>query len=148
MEIETKSMGTVNIDSKTKIQIKAGLFGFEDKKEYVILESQYNSFLWLQSINDKNLAFLVIDPFCFFDEYEIELDDETVADLGITKPSDVMILTIVTIPSDGSAVTANLQGPLIINKENKKAKQIILDSSQWTTKHSLHDAIAKRGEGC
>ncbi|OJF77570.1 MAG: flagellar assembly protein FliW [Treponema sp. CETP13] len=149
MDIKTKSLGIVNIDKKPKFQIPSGLFGFEEEKKYVLLESDYSPFFWLQSIENDKLAFLVVDPFTFFSDYEIDLDDGTVEDLGIKKPSDVMILTIITIPKEGKPITANLQGPLVINKRNNIAKQVILDNPQWTTKHSLHEAMqSKRGDKC
>ncbi|HZK20316.1 MAG TPA: flagellar assembly protein FliW [Treponemataceae bacterium] len=148
MDIQTKSMGKVNVDNKPQIKIAEGLFGFEKKTGFVLLESDYTPFLWLQSICDKTLAFLVVDPFVLFADYEIEVDDKTVADLNIDKPSDVMILVIITIPMAQKPITANLQGPIVINKKNNKAKQIILDNPQWTTKQSLRDAIDKRGEKC
>jgi len=149
MDIKTKSLGTVNIDNKPKVQFLTGLFGFEKEKNYVLLESEYSPFLWLQSIENETLAFLVVDPFTFFNDYEIDLDDEIVEELEIKNPSEVMVLTIITIPPDGKPITANLQGPLVFNKTNDKAKQVILDNPQWTTKHSLHDAMLfQRGEKC
>jgi len=148
MDIETKSMGTVNIDNKPLVKMPAGLFGFEKYTKYVLIESKYSPFLWLQSLEDKTLAFLVVDPFSFFTDYEIDVDDETVTDLAIEKPSDVMILVIITIPETGNAITANLQGPLVINKKNYKAKQIILDNPQWTTKHCVFSSDTNRGSQC
>jgi flagellar assembly factor FliW len=148
MDIETKSMGTVNIDKKPQIKMTTGLFGFEKYTEFVLIDSNYSPFLWLQSLQEKTLAFLVVDPFSFFTDYEIDVDDATVADLEISKPSDVMIFVIITVPETGTAITANLQGPLVVNKKNYKAKQIILDNPQWTTKHSLLVSESNRGGKC
>ena len=57
-----------------------------------------------------------------------------------------MVMTIVTVPADGSPVTANLQGPLIINKKNRRCMQAILEGTRWTTKHNIIEAL-KRKEG-
>ncbi|MCQ2981755.1 MAG: flagellar assembly protein FliW [Treponemataceae bacterium] len=120
-----------------KITIPQGLFGFEDRKNYTLSESDYDPFMWLQSDEEKALAFLVVDPFVFRPDYEIDVDDSSLADIGISDPSDVIVMVIVTIPGNGQPITANLQGPLVINKKNGKAKQIVLADQKWCTKHDI-----------
>ena len=61
------------------------------------------------------------------------------------SPEDLIVMAVVTVPSDGSAVTANLQGPLVINKKNKLCVQVILSDGRWTTKYAILDALKKRG---
>lgn len=146
MQIETKMMGTVSIESDRIIKIPLGLFGFEEYTDFALLESEYPPFIWLQSLQDKNLAFLLIDPFEIIPDYEADIDDKELARIGIKDPVDVMVLTIVTVPNDGSPITANFQGPLIINKKNHQCMQAILDNSKWTTKQNIVEAI-KRKEG-
>lgn len=146
MQIETKMMGTVSIENDRIIKIPLGLFGFEEYTDFALLESEYPPFIWLQSLQDKNLAFLLIDPFEIIPDYEADIDDKELARIGIKDPLDVMVLTIVTVPNDGSPITANFQGPLIINKKNHQCMQAILDNSKWTTKQNIVEAI-KRKEG-
>ena len=97
-------------------------------------------------VKEKNLAFLLIDPFLICEDYEADIDDREMLKIGIKDPAEVMVMTIVTVPSDGSAVTANLQGPLIINKKNRMCMQAILEGTRWTTKHNIIEAL-KRKEG-
>ena len=54
-------------------------------------------------------------------------------------------MTIVTVPSDGSPITANFQGPLVINKVNKKCMQVILNDNRWSTKVNIIESLAKKG---
>ena len=58
--------------------------------------------------------------------------------IGITDPGKALIFSIVTIPPDGSSMTANLQGPLIINRDNHLALQAVLTDSRWKTKHDIN----------
>ncbi|MCR5402020.1 MAG: flagellar assembly protein FliW, partial [Treponema sp.] len=53
---------------------------------------------------------------------------------------------IVTIPSDGSDITANFLGPLVINRKNNQCMQVILSDSRWTTKFNIIEALKKKGE--
>lgn len=139
--------GIVDLKEK-KLVVEQGLFGFETITEYKLTESELPPFLWLQSAQEKSLAFLVVDPFIIFPDYELDIDDESLHTIDITSPSDVIVLTILTIPRDGKDVTANLQGPVIINKKNNKGMQIILADSRWTTKHPVLDQIKSRGSQC
>ena len=57
-----------------------------------------------------------------------------------------MIFVIVTIPADGSSMTANLQGPLVINRENMTGKQAILADNRWRTKHDIIAELKNAGK--
>lgn len=120
-----------------KITIPEGLFGFEENTCYVLESSEYEPFLWLHSEEIKTLSFLVIDPFLFKQDYEIDVDDATLKSIGIDSPADVTVMVIVTLPADKGPVTADLQGPLIINKKTGVAKQVVLGDSRWSTKHDI-----------
>lgn len=120
-----------------KITIPEGLFGFEDNTCYLLENSEYEPFMWLRSEEVKTLSFLVIDPFLFKQDYEIDVDDASLKEIGIESPSDVTVMVIVTLPAEKGPVTANLQGPLIINKKTGVAKQVVLGDSRWSTKHDI-----------
>ena len=126
-----------------KIDFPNGLFGFESFTKFSLIEAEYKPFYWLQSEQDKTLSFLVVDPFIFFDDYELDIDDNSLKSIEVKTPADVVVLTIITIPASGSPVTANLQGPLIINKEQGIAKQVVLGDNRWTTKHNI---LGNKGE--
>lgn len=139
--------GIVDLKEK-KLFVEQGLFGFEFITEYKLTESELHPFLWLQSAQEKSLAFLVVDPFLIFPDYELDIDDESLKSIDVTNPSDVIVLVILTIPRDGKEVTANLQGPVIINKKNNKGMQVILTDPRWTTKHTILDQLKYRSTQC
>ena len=85
-----------------------------------------------------------MDPFIFRNDYEIDVDDKTLSEIGITSPSDVVVMAIVTVPANGKTVTANLQGPIIINKKTGDAKQVILGDTTWSTKHDILEEFRGR----
>ncbi|MCR5291157.1 MAG: flagellar assembly protein FliW [Treponema sp.] len=146
MDIRTKTMGTITIADDHIIDIPDGLFGFEEYKRFALFDSEYEPLMWLQSLDEVNLAFLVIDPFLICNNYELDVDDATLSSIGIRKPADVHVMVIVTVPSDGRPVTADLQGPLVINRTNKKAMQTILSDTRWTTKFDILAALKNREE--
>ena len=145
MEIFSKAKGKIDVSEDRLITIPDGLFGFESYTKYALVDSDYEPFIWLQSCEDPNLAFLIVDPFLISSDYETDIDDDYLAKIGITKPEDIIIMTIVTVPHDGSAITANFQGPLVINRENRKCVQAILSDNRWSTKVDIVEALNSKG---
>ena len=141
MEVQTKTMGTVSVDDEHIITFPNGLFGFEDYHQYALIEAEYEPFFWLQSLDERGLAFIVVDPFLIVKDYELDVDDKMLADIELDSPSDVVVFAIITVPASGGPVTANLQGPLVINRKNQRALQVILPDSRWTTKHNIIKAL-------
>lgn len=145
MELLTKARGKIEITEDRLLTIPEGLFGFEQYTKFALVDCEYEPFIWLQSCEDPNLAFLIVDPFLICSSYETDIDDESLKKIDITKPEDIIIMTIVTVPHDGSAITANFQGPLVINKNNHKCMQAILSDGKWSTKVNIVDALNSKG---
>jgi flagellar assembly factor FliW len=139
----------MEIEEQQIVTFPDGLFGFETIKEYALLDAERQPFLWLQSLEAEHIAFIIINPFVFRPDYELDIDDELVRDIGIAGPEDAMIFSIVTILPD-EPMTANLQGPLIINKKTRIGKQGILIDPRWKTKHDIMQELkaAEKGKPC
>ncbi len=146
MEVKTKTLGTVQVEEKQVINFVNGLYGFEEYHRFAIIEAEYQPFYWLQSLDESNLAFIIVDPFLIVNDYELDIDDNALSEIGIDSPEDVVLFAIITIPADGSAVTANLQGPIVINRKNNIALQVILSDSKWTTKHNIIKGLNTKGK--
>lgn len=146
MEVKTKVNGIVNVEEKQLVTFPEGLLGFERYTKFALIDSEYEPFIWLQSTEESNLAFLMIDPFLICNDYEADIDDSTLKNIGVESAEDIIIMTLVTIPKDGSAITANFLGPIVINKKNRKCLQVILNDNRWTTKFDIVKALKKKGE--
>jgi len=146
MNVDTKAFGKIYVDEKLKITFPQGLFGFEEYNNYVLLaDEEHKPFFWLQSMDEKEIAFVLIDPFLFRKDYEANITDEELAEIGITTAENIVIYVIVTIPPDGSPMTANLQGPLVINDKNMTGKQAILSDMKWKTRHDILAELNGKG---
>jgi flagellar assembly factor FliW len=146
----TKAYGPVDVSEKQKILLPAGLFGFESLKDYVMLDAERQPFFWLQSTESVAVAFIMISPFLFRPDYELNLSDDELDDIGLSSPEAALVFSIVTIPSDGGPMTANLQGPIVINRDTRLGKQLILNDPRWKTRHDImaelsENAAAKKG---
>jgi flagellar assembly factor FliW len=137
MKLDTKALGTIEIGEKQKVFFPQGLFGFETLQDYALLDAAQPPFFYLQSIKQVELAFVLINPFIFRPDFEIDTDDAELAMIGIDKPEQALVFSIVTIPEDDKPMTANLQGPIVMNRDTRNAKQVILCDPRWQTKHDI-----------
>jgi flagellar assembly factor FliW len=137
VKLATKAYGLIDVDEKQKIIIPEGLFGFEDIKEYALLDAESGPFYWLQSLSRREIAFVLINPFLFRPDYEVDISNEEMLEIGVTSAENALVFALVTIPADGSPITANLQGPLLINKESRIAKQAVLADPRRRTRHDI-----------
>ena len=145
MEVQTKTRGMVTVDDSRMLDFPRGLFGFEEYHRYALIEAEYEPFFWLQSLDEVGLAFLLVDPFLIVNDYELDIDDKMLGDIGVASPADAYVWSVVTVPADGGPVTANLQGPIVINRKTRQALQVILSDSKWTIKHNILKALQTRG---
>jgi flagellar assembly factor FliW len=137
VKVTTKAYGLVEVDERQKINFPQGLFGFESYQDYVLLDAEKEPFYWLQSVDSVQTAFILVNPFLFRPDYEVNINNEELSDIGIKGPEKALIFAIVTIPADGSPMTANLQGPLVINRDTRDAKQVVLADPRWKTRHDI-----------
>jgi flagellar assembly factor FliW len=142
VKVTTKAYGVIEVDEQQKITIACGLFGFESFKDYVLLDADRQPFYWLQSMDVERVAFILVNPFLFRPDYELDIGDEEMAEIGISDPQKALIFSIVTIPAEGGPMTANLQGPLVINRETRQGKQAVLTDPRWKTRHNIMDELA------
>ena len=139
MNIETERFGGLDIDKDKIVYFPNGILGFPELKRYILLENNKDlPYGWLQAIDDRCIAFVVMDPLTFRPDYKPSIRENEIADLEVKDESDLCILTILTIPpKDSERITANLQGPLVINLANRRGKQLVLQDSSYTCKYPL-----------
>jgi len=145
MKLNTKNFGEIEIDEKNIIHFPEGILGFEEEKQFVMIkdEDEQNPFQWLQSVQNPELAFVIINPFFVFPDYDIVLSKSVQEKLKIEDEKDVAVYSIVVVPEDIEKMTTNLSGPIVINAEKKLGKQVILDDDRYTTKHYVFQQRAQ-----
>lgn len=146
MKICTTRFGEVAVDKV--IRFEHGLPGFEEERAFVLVPYDEKSpFVFLQSAQTPELAFLLTNPFLFFPDYAIELDDDMLAQLELADERDVLVYGIVTVPGGRvPEMTVNLLAPIVINARAQTARQIVLEKSAYKTKHRLLEEKAAAAE--
>ena len=137
--VNTVRFGEIEVEEDKIVHFENGIPAFEEEHEFLIIPYDEESpYVFLQSLSTPDLAFLMTIPFVFFPDYEFEIDDETLASLGIRDQEELLIYALLTLPGGKVGdMTANLMAPVVINTTNMQARQVVLDRSRYTTKHRL-----------
>ena len=145
MKFVTTRFGEIEFKETEVILFPKGVLGFSQLTRYVVLKrEEFAPFKWLQSIEDSNVAFVIMDPQKFFPNFKLEINEIELEELNYTNSGDLVTYVIVTVPQDVSLASADLLGPLVINSKKRLAKQAVMPNSPYTTKHYLLDELKKR----
>lgn len=138
ISFDKEAVRRVAVDSRQIVTFQAGLIGLPQLKVFALIEDEQSlPIRLLECISVTNVAFVVINPFTIYPNYDIEISDEDAADLKIASAADVLVLSIVTVPDDMRFVTANLLSPIIINMKTKQGKQILLTDTDYPINYRI-----------
>ena len=141
LKISTSRFGELEVDEQSIVSVIGGVLGFPKESKFVLLE--YNPpFSWLQSIENADLAFVVVNAAEFGEEYQISLPVGD-PDLDMLKDDSVAILNLVTVRPDPTQTTVNLKAPIVVCLKNMKGKQVILDDEKFPVRFPLWTAQDK-----
>lgn len=145
MKVNTKIFGEIEVDESRFIIFEDGILGFPDLKRFMLIHDEesagQNLISWMQSIDEPAFAMPVIDPLKVCPEYNPEVEDELLKPLGDITGDEILVLTTVTVPTEIEKMTSNLKAPFIINADNLKACQIILDDEKYLIKYPIYEIL-------
>lgn len=148
MEIESKPYGNIDIDESKTVTIQQGLFGFEANQDYVIIgKKEEQPFEWLQSLDDPDLAFVIVQPQFIRSDYKLSVLPEDLEDVNADDADKLVTYVIVTIPDNPENMTVNLKGPVIVNEDEFIGKQVINQVDEYTVRHRVVDEVESVTEG-
>jgi len=140
ISIETRDFGRRAVPEDHFINFPFGLPGFPETTRYALLEcAGLKPFLCLQCLDQADLAFAVIDPMTLVPDYQVGPVNSTILkELDTENLRDLQTLVIVTIPpGKPQEIVANLMAPLLINPRRRLAKQVVLESSKYSTRYRV-----------
>ncbi|HVO75790.1 MAG TPA: flagellar assembly protein FliW [Ignavibacteriaceae bacterium] len=124
MQIKTFQFGTVNFSEENILRFKAGLFGFEELKDFLLIKpDDDNIFYWLYSIEKPNIGFPLIGLNVIYENYP---SDEKTTAFGI-----------VTMNKDPLKITVNSKAPVYINQDDKTGFQKIVEDEKYVVHYNL-----------
>ncbi len=145
MKVKTRDFGEIEVDDRAVIRFEDGLPGFPEEKELFLIEDdEDNTIKWLQSVNNEETVFPVMDVYQVCPEYNPLAEKDELDDIGSINEECLEIVNILTVPEDFKRMSVNLRAPIVINHKTKKGKQIILNNDDYEVRHFLYDKLKSR----
>lgn len=116
-----------------------GIPGFGQLRRFQLLSlGEDTVFQLLQSTDEADISMVVVVPWLFFPDYEIDLPEDDRRRLGIERPEDAVVFSPVTLAAEERKVYVNLVGPFVVNPETGEGRQVVLSDSD----HPLRAPVA------
>lgn len=139
MEILTRDFGKIEISENDIINFEEKIFGFEEYsgKYIIIYDDDFNGeYAWLQSTNEPDLCFIIANSALLSDNYMPKCPKEVEKTIG---SGNYEYWLIMVIKEDIKESTVNLKSPIIINIDNRKAMQVILEEN-YPIRHKIFES--------
>lgn len=145
MILETLRFGSLDTEGFRKISFQDGLPGLEKHKDYFLLDiEEYRPLYWLQSVTEGTIALPLVDPFQFFPDYDIDINDDELHSLELSNSEDLFVLCVAVIPEEIENLTVNLVAPIFMNIDKGLGKQIVID--KHANIYSVREPLFKRND--
>ena len=135
--LNSNLLGPLEIRAETVITFPAGLPGFVALRNFALVETQREDLVWLQSVDDADVTFLLADPFAAVTGFEVEIPIADLATLGSAGSEESLLVLAVAQLEGGRPTTANLQSPIVIDRERRVGRQVVLPDSRYGMHHPI-----------
>ncbi|MDA0270324.1 MAG: flagellar assembly protein FliW [Chloroflexi bacterium] len=144
MKVKTNFLGVeqmVEVGEEQIFAFEPGVGGFESLRRYALVTEADSAVEWLQSLDDADVCFALLDPFTLAPDYSFEMADVDVEALGMAEPTDVIVRGILTLHEDPRQITMNLVAPLVLCRRTHLARQVILQGVDYSMRYPVFTAI-------
>jgi flagellar assembly factor FliW len=135
IKVQSSRFGELDVPVDSIITFPTGLVGFPRAHQFVMFDYKA-PFSWFHSVEDSNLAFVVMDGAEFTKAFDFAppYGDK---DTDLQPEDDFAILVIVTVRADAKQTTANIKAPLFVNLRTRRGVQVIYDDPRLSHRFPL-----------
>ena len=138
MIVETGRFGRITITEAEEIRIPQGLLGFPECTRFCLVDpGDETLILWLQSLDQPNIVFPVLEPKIFKPDYTVRLSAQELRELKLENVNQSAVFSVLTVPEDISQMSANLKAPLVLNLREQIGRQVVLQENEYSIKHAM-----------
>ena len=150
MKANTRIFGEIEIADEKIITIERGMIGFPNLNHFALIFDEekgqkQTSIMWLQSMDDTDIAFPVMDPHAVKEDYNPNVNEEIVAPIGELNEENTFVLVTVTVPKKIEDFSVNLKAPIVVNMDNRKAVQLIVEDD-YPVKYKVYEVLKAKKE--
>lgn len=130
--------GEIRVNRNDIIHFPDGIIGFEDYTEFAIFDIKgCEPFKSMLSVKEGGPDFVVLEPLRIFEDYSAFVSNIPRKQTDLGNPTDMVLLSIVTLAEKPENITVNLRGPIFLNLKTRNARQVVLSDDRCKTKVPL-----------
>jgi len=138
MLVENLFIGDKKISEQEIIHFPYGIIGFENYTKFIVVDNpNFKPFCWLISLEQKDFAIPVVNPFLLMIEYRMQFPLELTRELR-ENGNCCEVFCIVSPKGEQGGVTLNLKGPILIDYLKREGRQVILNSDILSISYPLN----------
>jgi len=138
IHLSNTRFGDISVEETSAIAFPRGIIGFSEESGFTILERTNGPIAYLQSLKNPRLALPIIDSSMLSPSYP-DGPKEDLANLVGIDVNNMAVLVVVHVSPDDKRLRANLLAPIVVDVENRKAWQIILDPETYGANVAIGD---------
>ena len=116
------------VSPEAVITFPQGVVGLDHLRRFALVEdARVTPCRWLQSLDEPEIAFVVVDPRLVEPDYDPQLSDV----------SHAVLLAIITLSPVPQQSTVNLLAPIVIDTKARQGRQVVLHESGYSLRHPI-----------
>ncbi|MPZ98533.1 MAG: flagellar assembly protein FliW [Dehalococcoidia bacterium] len=136
--------GEIEVAEDQVFAMEPALGGFETLRRYVRIPEDDTPLEWLQSIDDPQVVFAMIEPFQVLPGYAFELSDDDAAALGMLSADEAMVRCLVTLREAPEEISVNLLAPIVLSRRSHLGRQLVLQDSGMPLRFPLFESLERQ----
>lgn len=147
MNISTIRFGVVDVSPQDLMMLPQGLIGCPAWTRFAVIELEEGSvFRWWQAVGAPDTALVVLDPLLIVPDYDLRGLEAEWSELGADDPAVRHVAVVVTVSGPSfESVTLNLAAPIVMNRETRQGRQVVLPDGRYDVAVRLEDVLAPKG---
>lgn len=148
MRAVTRLFGEIEIEDDKIIVLENGMIGLPEYRNFALIfdeekGAEASAVMWLQSMDDPQTAFPVMQPNKVREDYNPTVNEEMLVGLGELNDDNLYVLVTLTANADVKKTSVNLKAPIVINTDTRKGCQIIVEDD-YPVKYKIYEAMQAR----
>ena len=144
-KLNTRHFGEIEFDEKRIINFPQGLPGFPDDRNFLMMSENEDedTFFWLQSVDNGDVAFTLMNVYGVLPDYDPQVDEEEMKELGEIVSAPLEIYNIAVIPENVKEMRVNLKAPVVINMEAGLGRQVVCTNEDYPIRYHIFEGLSK-----
>ena len=141
--VQTQIAGPREVEASSILRFVTPLLGFDHLERFITFKTQEGPLHWLQSVEDPQVAFCLLEPFAAGMDVDMEINAADAVDIGSVNEAEIEVYTVLVLEKDPAKIRTNLRAPILVCRRTGLAKQLVLSNAKLPIQFHLADLKLK-----